>query len=148
MACVVGLCFFGTCEGIRVELSQVEFLELSQADHPEHIGDELFSSIKNESYGIEDDQTMAVQVWFKFQWTRDLTSIGTRRQVGRPKKRWEDDLNEFMKTEEGQDRAKFDLMNNNSWMDEIKDFKNGKKTNKSSQRSGRDFLDRKARLLF
>ena len=31
-----------------------------------------FSSIKNESYGIEDDQTLSVQVWFRFQWTRDL----------------------------------------------------------------------------
>ena len=31
-----------------------------------------FSSIKNERYGIEDDQTLSVQVWFKFQWTRDL----------------------------------------------------------------------------
>ena len=47
-------------------------MDLSQADHFEHICDELFSSIKNESYGIEDDQTLAVQVWFKFQWTRDL----------------------------------------------------------------------------
>ena len=51
--------------GIRVELSKVEFLDLSQANH-------LFSSIKNKRYGIEDDQTSSVQVWFKFQWTRDL----------------------------------------------------------------------------
>ena len=42
------------CGSIRVELSQVEFLDLSQANHFEHICDELFSSIKNESYGIED----------------------------------------------------------------------------------------------
>ena len=47
-------------------------MDLSQADHFEHICDELFSSIKNESYGIEDDQTLAVLVWFKFQWSRDL----------------------------------------------------------------------------
>ena len=53
-------------------MSQVEFLDLSQANHFEHICDELFSSIKNESYGIEDGQTLSVQVWFKFQWTRDL----------------------------------------------------------------------------
>ena len=45
---------------------------MSQANHFEHICDELFSSIKNESYGIEDDQTLSVQVWFKFQWTHDL----------------------------------------------------------------------------
>ena len=47
-------------------------MDLSQAGHFEHFCDELFSSIKNESYGTEDDQTLAVQVWFKFQWTRDL----------------------------------------------------------------------------
>ena len=47
-------------------------MDLSQANHFEHICEELFSSIKNESYGIEDDQTLSVQVWFKFQWTRDL----------------------------------------------------------------------------
>ena len=33
---------------------------LSQANHFEHICDELFSSIKNESYGIEDDPTLSV----------------------------------------------------------------------------------------
>ena len=59
-----------------------------------------------------------------FDWHPGLdTSIRTRRQVGRPKRRWEDDLNEFMKTEEGQEKAKYDLMNNNSWMTEIKDYK-------------------------
>ena len=47
-------------------------MDLSQANHFEHICEELFSSIKNESYGIEDDQTLSVHVWFKFQWTRDL----------------------------------------------------------------------------
>ena len=46
--------------------------DLSQANHFEHIREELFSSVKNESYGIEDDQTLSVQVWFKFQWTRGL----------------------------------------------------------------------------
>ena len=40
-----------------------------------------------------------------FNWHPGLdTSIRTRRQVGRPKRRWEDDLNEFMKTEEGQEK--------------------------------------------
>ena len=45
---------------------------LSQANHLENICEELFSLIKNERYGIENDQTLSVQVWFKFQWTRDL----------------------------------------------------------------------------
>ena len=47
-------------------------MDLSQANHFEHTCEELFSSIKNESYGIEYGQTLSVQVWFKFQWTRDL----------------------------------------------------------------------------
>ena len=59
-----------------------------------------------------------------FDWHPGLdTTIRTRRQVGRTKRRWEDDLNEFTKTEEGQDKAKYDLLNNNSWMNEIKDKK-------------------------
>ena len=57
---------------VRVELSQFEFLDLSQTNDFENIFEELFSLIKNESYGIEDDQTLSVHVWFKFQWTRDL----------------------------------------------------------------------------
>ena len=77
VACVVGLCFLrswliGICGSIRVEMSHVEFLDLSQANHFGHTCQGLFSSTMNESYGIEDDQTLLVQVWFKFQWTRDL----------------------------------------------------------------------------
>ena len=53
-------------------MSQVEFLDMSQTNDFENICEELFSSIMNECYGIEDDQTSSVQVWFKFQWTRDL----------------------------------------------------------------------------
>ena len=36
------------CEGIHVESSQVEFLDLSQANHFGNICEELFSLIKNE----------------------------------------------------------------------------------------------------
>ena len=62
-----------------------------------------------------------------FNWHPGLdTSIRTKRQVGRPKRRWEDDLNEIMKTEEGQEKDKYDLKNNNSWMEEIKDYKKWK----------------------
>ena len=51
-----------------------------------------------------------------FNWHPGLdTSIRARRLVGRPKRRWEDDLNEFMKTEEEQDGERNDLKNNNSW---------------------------------
>ena len=38
----------------------------------ENISEKMFSLIKNESFGIEDDQTLSVFVWFKYQWTRDL----------------------------------------------------------------------------
>ena len=56
-----------------------------------------------------------------FDWHPGLdTSIKTRIQVGRPKRRWEDDLNEFFKPEETQEKTKYDLMNNNSWMTEAK----------------------------
>ena len=49
-----------------------------------------------------------------FNWHPGLdTSIRARRQVGRPKRIWEDDLNEFMKTEERQEKDRYDLKNNN-----------------------------------
>ena len=54
------------------------------------------------------------------------TSIRTRRHVGRLKRRWEDDLNEFTKTEEGHEKTQYDLKKNNSWMDEIQDDKKWK----------------------
>ena len=66
------MCCWFVFLSIRVELSEMEFLDLSHSNHFEHICEELFSSIKNERYGIDDDQTLSVQVWFKFQWTRDL----------------------------------------------------------------------------
>ena len=72
--------------------------------------------------------TLPAKRWNRrvFNWHPGLdTSIRARRQVGRPKRRWEDDLNEFMKTEEGQGKDKYDL-NNNRWMDEIEDYKNWK----------------------
>ena len=75
-----------------------------------------------------------------FNWHPGLdSSIRARRQVGRPKRRWEDDLNEFTKTDEGQDGERNDLKNNNSWMKEIEDYKNGKKMKKSFQRFSRGF---------
>ena len=45
--------------------------------------------------------------------------IKTRRLVGRPKRKWEDDINEFIKPREKR-RKKYDLTNNNSWMTEAK----------------------------
>ena len=68
------------------------------------------------------------------KWTRRLfdwhpgldTSNKTRRQVGRPKRRCEDDLNEFLKTEETQEKTKYELMNNNSWMTPATKYKDWK----------------------
>ena len=62
-----------------------------------------------------------------FDWQPGLdTTLRTKRSVGRPKRRWEDDLNEFTKTEEDHEKAQYDLKNNNSWMDEIQDYKKWK----------------------
>ena len=58
-----------------------------------------------------------------FDWHPGLdNSIGTRRQVGRPKRRREDDFNEFLKTDETQEKTRYDLMNNKSWMREAKKY--------------------------
>ena len=58
-----------------------------------------------------------------FDWHPGLdNSIRTRRQVGRLKKRWEDDFNEFPKTDETQGKTKYDLMNNKSWMMDAKRY--------------------------
>ena len=57
----------------------------------------------------------------------DLTQLFVpKRSVGRPKRRWEDDLNEFTKTEEEQDKELYELKNNNNWMNEIKDYQKWK----------------------
>ena len=49
--------------------------------------------------------------------------VKTRRLAGRPKRRWEDDINEFMRSGETKDERKYDLMNNSSWMTEAKNYK-------------------------
>ena len=62
-----------------------------------------------------------------FEWQPGLDpTLRTKRSVGRPKRRWEDDLNEFTKTEEGHEKAQCELENNNSWMNEIKDYQKWK----------------------
>ena len=73
--------------------------------------------------------TLPQKRWNKrvFEWQPGLDpAFRTKRSVGRPKRRWEDDLNEFTKTEEGQDKAQYELKNNNSWMNEIKDYQKWK----------------------
>ena len=71
-----------------------------------------------------------------FDWHHGLDNkIKTRRMVGRPKRRWEDDINEFIKPEETKERIKYDLTNNNNWVMEAKNTKNGKKKKKVYQKS-------------
>ena len=71
-----------------------------------------------------------------FNWHPGLdNNIRARKQVGRPKRRWEDDLNEFLRTEEGKEKDKYDLKNNNSWMDEIEDFKKWKENEEQFSKS-------------
>ena len=62
-----------------------------------------------------------------FTWHPGLDNeIRTRRMVGRPKRRWEEDINKFVKPGKIRERTKYDLMNNNSWMMEAKkNSKNG-----------------------
>ena len=65
-----------------------------------------------------------------FDWHPGLDDrINTRRMVGRPKRRWEDDINEFIKP--GDTKEKYDLMKNNNWMMEAKNTENGKTKKKS-----------------
>ena len=71
------------------------------------------------------EERWAIQI---FGWHLGLDSnIKTRRLVGRPKRRWEDDINEFIKPGETNGRMKYDLMINNNWVMEAKNTKNGKK---------------------
>ena len=43
-----------------------------------------------------------------FEWQPGLDpTLRTKRSVGSPNRRWEDDLNEFTKTEEGHEKAQY-----------------------------------------
>ena len=84
------------------------------------------------------------------RWTRQIfdshpgldNRTKTRRSVGRPKRRWEDDINECIKPGETNERIKYDLMNNSNWVMEAKNTKNGEKKKKSSRNIGSKFLER------
>ena len=73
-----------------------------------------------------------------FEWQPGLDpTLHPKRSVGRPKRRWEDDLNEFTRTEEGQEKAQYELKNNNSWMKEIEDYKEWKKDEENFSKNSR-----------
>ena len=52
------------------------------------------------------------------------------RKAGGPAKRWEDDLNEFVKDEETQNAQSNYLKNNKTWLPAAKRFLNGEKKEK------------------
>ena len=67
--------------------------------------------------------------WAKkiFDWHPGLDDkIKKQRMVGRPRRRWEDDINEFLKPDETKEKAKYDLKNNNSRMTEARKYEEWK----------------------
>ena len=70
-----------------------------------------------------------------FDWHPGLDiSMRTGRQIGRPKRRWEDDLNDFLKMDGSQERTKNDLTNDNGWMAEAKKYKEWKDKEESFEK--------------
>ena len=65
-----------------------------------------------------DKQNIRLTPWSRQQ--NQDNKIKTRRSVGRPKRRWEDDTNEFMRPGETKYERKYDLKNNSSRMTEAK----------------------------
>ena len=58
------------------------------------------------------------------EWNFGLdTCIKTNIPVGRPRKRWEDEINEFIKTEETSESIGSDLKNNDTWLQQAKQKK-------------------------
>ena len=56
------------------------------------------------------------------KWNTGLSSgCKASRVVGRPRKRWEDDINQFLKPEETKETKGNDLKNNDTWMRVAKD---------------------------
>ena len=81
-----------------------------------------------------------------FDWHPGLDNrFKTRRMVGRPNIRWEDDINEFIKPREVKERTNYDLMNNNSWMTEAKKNAKSGKIKKFNEKSSAHFPDRRAK---
>ena len=55
------------------------------------------------------------------EWNPGLDNcIKTNRPVDRPRKRWEDEINEFIKTEEIDKSQGNDLKNNDTWLQQAK----------------------------
>ena len=65
--------------------------------------------------------------WFKkaADWNPDLSSrYRTNRAIGRPRERWEDDINDFLKQEkENEEPIERRIHNNNNWINIAKDWR-------------------------
>ena len=89
------------------------------------------------------------------RWTRQIfdwhygfdNKIKTRRQVGRPKRRWEDDINEFIKPGEVKETAKHNFMNSNSWMMKAKKYEGWKKKEEKFVKFGSNFPGSKSETM-
>ena len=62
------------------------------------------------------------------EWNPELSSrYRTNRAIGRPRKRWEDDINEFLKQileeKEKDEPIERKIQNNNNWINTAKDWK-------------------------
>ena len=66
------------------------------------------------------DDTRSKMMWTKQKealWNAGLISTTeTSRSIGTPKRRWEDDLNEFIDIEETKESRRGDLSNDNTWI--------------------------------
>ena len=62
------------------------------------------------------------------EWNPGLDSgVKTNRPVGRPKKRWEDEINDFVKEEETEETKGNDQKNNDTWIHQAKKLEEWKK---------------------
>ena len=86
--------------------------------------------------------------WSKKQqkWKPGLSSVcQASRAVGRPRKRWEDEINKFLKPEESEKTNVNDLKNNDTWMRVAKDQTRWKEmekdTSETSQKGAEVYRD-------
>ena len=63
----------------------------------------------------------------------ESSRMETYRAVGRPKKRWEDEINDFLRPERTEDEISNVERNNNEWIKTAKDQEGWKKKETSSQ---------------
>ena len=70
-------------------------------------------------------------------WNTELsTKYKTYRAVGRPKKRWEDEINNFLRPERTEDERSNVKKNNNEWIKTAKDQEGWKKMGKQVRNGG------------